>query len=137
MPKPGQHLAEEIQFVLSPLESTTLWQPSASGNTELLKTSEYPKPGSLLIGAPGFEPGTSPTRTVRATRLRHAPRGVIISERRTGRGEGLAPLLWTGRRFHSMKMARRLIPILVVALLAMVPAAARAYLPPGFIGVSP
>ena len=28
----------------------------------------------LLIGAPGFEPGTSPTRTVRATRLRYAPR---------------------------------------------------------------
>src|SRR3712207_2537540 len=25
------------------------------------------------IGAPGFEPGTSPTRTARATRLRHAP----------------------------------------------------------------
>src|SRR5205807_5526487 len=25
------------------------------------------------IGAPGFEPGTSPTRTVRATRLRYAP----------------------------------------------------------------
>jgi hypothetical protein len=33
------------------------------------------------IGAPGFEPGTSPTRTVRATRLRHAPRAAIISER--------------------------------------------------------
>src|SRR3954451_6523490 len=29
---------------------------------------------SESIGAPGFEPGTSPTRTVRATRLRHAPR---------------------------------------------------------------
>src|SRR4051794_13149311 len=28
----------------------------------------------LEIGAPGFEPGTSPTRTVRATRLRHAPK---------------------------------------------------------------
>ena len=27
-----------------------------------------------LVGAPGFEPGTSPTRTARATRLRHAPR---------------------------------------------------------------
>ena len=26
-----------------------------------------------LIGAPGFEPGTSPTQTVRATKLRHAP----------------------------------------------------------------
>ena len=26
-----------------------------------------------LIGALGFEPRTSPTRTVRATRLRHAP----------------------------------------------------------------
>ena len=30
--------------------------------------------GGNSIGAPGFEPGTSPTRTVRATRLRHAPR---------------------------------------------------------------
>ena len=29
--------------------------------------------GPGLIGAPGFEPGTSPTRTARATRLRHAP----------------------------------------------------------------
>jgi hypothetical protein len=29
---------------------------------------------ALIVGAPGFEPGTSPTRTVRATRLRHAPR---------------------------------------------------------------
>ena len=36
-----------------------------------------------------------------------------------------------------MTMARRLIPILVVALLALVPAGARAYLPPGFVGVSP
>ena len=31
-------------------------------------------PPPVPIGAPGFEPGTSPTRTVRATRLRHAPR---------------------------------------------------------------
>src|SRR3954454_8867332 len=30
--------------------------------------------GGRYIGAPGFEPGTSPTRTARATRLRHAPR---------------------------------------------------------------
>src|SRR6478736_6909284 len=87
--------------------------------------------GFHAIGAPGFEPGTSPTRTVRATRLRHAPRGVIISERRVGRGEGRSPLLWTGRRFQAMKMARRLIPILVVLLLATVPAGAHAYLPPG------
>lgn len=36
-----------------------------------------------------------------------------------------------------MKMARRLIPILALALLVAMPAAARAYLPPGFIGVSP
>jgi len=36
-----------------------------------------------------------------------------------------------------MTMARRLIPILVVALLAAVPAAAQAYLPPGFVGISP
>ena len=30
-------------------------------------------PDGGLIGAPRFEPGTSPTRTVRATRLRYAP----------------------------------------------------------------
>jgi len=36
-----------------------------------------------------------------------------------------------------MKMARRLIPILVLVLLAAMPAAARAYLPPGFVGISP
>lgn len=36
-----------------------------------------------------------------------------------------------------MKMARRLIPILVLALLATMPAAAQAALPPGFVGISP
>jgi len=34
-------------------------------------------------------------------------------------------------------MARRLIPILVLVLLAVMPAAAWAYLPPGFVGISP
>src|SRR6476659_6117278 len=33
----------------------------------------------LAIGAPRFELGTSPTRTVRATRLRHAPEAGIIA----------------------------------------------------------
>ena len=36
----------------------------------------------MKIGAPGFEPGTSPTRTVRATRLRHAPSGISIAKTR-------------------------------------------------------
>jgi hypothetical protein len=36
-----------------------------------------------------------------------------------------------------MMMARRLIPILLVALLVAMPAAAHAYLPPGFVGISP
>src|SRR3954452_6636018 len=47
------------------------------------------------IGAPGFEPGTSPTRTARATRLRHAPRygrsllgraghGLVVPDRQPG-----------------------------------------------------
>src|SRR6478735_9780488 len=39
-------------------------------------------------------------------------------------------------RVQSIRMARRLILGLVLALLAM-PAAAQAYLPPGFIGISP
>jgi hypothetical protein len=36
-----------------------------------------------------------------------------------------------------MKMAHRLIPILVMALLATMPAAVSAYLPAGFVGISP
>ena len=40
------------------------------------------------IGAPGFEPGTSPTRTVRATGLRHAPNApMVLDDRRSGKGE--------------------------------------------------
>src|SRR6476646_7553912 len=54
---------------------------------------------NIYIGAPGFEPGTSPTRTVRATRLRHAPRGLDYPRRR-GAGAGRpVPLLWAGRGF--------------------------------------
>ena len=41
-----------------------------SGGARLLRRAGR----RMTIGAPGFEPGTSPTRTVRATRLRHAPR---------------------------------------------------------------
>ena len=47
--------------------------PRAGRRAELLGLSPYFF--ALQIGAPGFEPGTSPTRTVRATRLRHAPMG--------------------------------------------------------------
>ena len=91
----------------------------------------------VYIGAPGFEPGTSPTRTVRATRLRHAPRGPIIPdggvEALGGRRRYFGPegCLW--RR----PMMRRLIPALVLVLMAVAPAAAQAYLPPGFVGISP
>jgi hypothetical protein len=49
---------------------------------EAIRHRSLSGPGSnkeVLIGAPGFEPGTSPTRTVRATRLRHAPRRSRVS----------------------------------------------------------
>ena len=46
---------------------------AASGFHGSGTTKPAPERGSLAIGAPGFEPGTSPTRTARATRLRHAP----------------------------------------------------------------
>ena len=40
------------------------------------------------IGAPGFEPGTSPTRTVRATGLRHAPNDpMVLDTLGSGKGE--------------------------------------------------
>ena len=94
---------------------------------------------SAVIGAPGFEPGTSPTRTVRATRLRHAPRAAIISERRLERRSGPAR---RGRYFaprpcSSKAMTRKITLILALALAAIAPSAAHAYLPQGFIGVSP
>ena len=50
------------------------------------------------VGAPGFEPGTSPTRTVRATRLRHAPRSPSLGQTRTNRGcETAFPVTLEGR----------------------------------------
>src|SRR5216684_6322504 len=39
-----------------------------------------------MVGAPGFEPGTSRTPSVRATRLRYAPTGTLITVRRKKRG---------------------------------------------------
>ncbi len=58
------------------------WKPGAPGcpafgpGSALTLTKVWRSLRSeMTIGAPGFEPGTSPTRTVRATRLRHAPRG--------------------------------------------------------------
>ena len=35
-----------------------------------------------MVGAPGFEPGTSRTPSVRATRLRYAPTGKLTAIRR-------------------------------------------------------
>ena len=40
------------------------------------------------VGAPGFEPGTSASRTQRSTGLSHAPRGT--ADRALGAGAGLA-----------------------------------------------
>jgi site-specific DNA recombinase len=51
--------------------------PARLGREAVTQTAASSGGGSnegLLVGAPGFEPGTSPTRTVRATRLRHAPK---------------------------------------------------------------
>jgi hypothetical protein len=45
----------------------------ARGGRQIGQLPPTPAPNQPSIGAPGFEPGTSPTRTVRATRLRHAP----------------------------------------------------------------
>ena len=41
--------------------------------TRLLRLEGPPQRPSSPVGVPGFEPGTSPTRTARATRLRYTP----------------------------------------------------------------
>lgn len=77
------------------------------------------------IGAPRFELGTSPTRTVRATRLRHAPNaGGIIADLRSSQERAEMPwpirlaasntqitamiiaLLWPSHRFAESSLAR-------------------------------
>ena len=47
-----------------------------SRNEQIVATG-FPR----TIGVPGFEPGTSPTRTERATRLRHTPSPDRVPER--------------------------------------------------------
>src|SRR3954454_12781464 len=54
------------------LPSSRTGTREARGTCGNAPASSNARPGE--IGAPGFEPGTSPTRTVRATRLRHAPK---------------------------------------------------------------
>src|SRR5262249_6709357 len=93
----------------------------------------------ICIGAPGFEPGTSPTRTVRATRLRHAPRRGRLSQRSTWEDapSRCGATLGLGRGLRLEEMVRKVAVLVALMALAVVPAPARAYLPPGFIGISP
>jgi hypothetical protein len=89
----NQALFERLVVYDDDIESTEIAEPFATladselparlGGETVTQTASSSGGGSnegLLIGAPGFEPGTSPTRTVRATRLRHAPRGAIIPD---------------------------------------------------------
>src|ERR1051326_4590044 len=57
----------------------------------------------VYIGAREVEPGTSPTRTVRAPRLRHAPRGVDSPRRGKWGPGGLCRYFGRGSGSHSMK----------------------------------
>src|SRR4029077_14811669 len=50
-----------------------------------------------MVGAPGFEPGTSRTPSVRATRLRYAPTGTLITMRRNNLGVRTATVAATSR----------------------------------------
>ena len=60
----------------APLGTGSVSGPSKAPRTEPTPTKKPPRErGFRKIGAPRFELGTSPTRTVRATRLRHAPMG--------------------------------------------------------------
>src|SRR5580765_5934642 len=73
-------------------------------------------PPGLLVGAAGFEPTTLSSRTIRATKLRHAPTGCPLSQglrmiaealTRAARASGLfdvdrtgAPVRWLTDREH-------------------------------------
>jgi uncharacterized membrane protein YdjX (TVP38/TMEM64 family) len=67
------------------------------------------------IGAPGFEPGTSPTRTVRATRLRHAPRADILGRHTPG----VASARQGGQDQASKRLSLRSIAITLTGIAAL------------------
>ena len=52
---------------------------AAKANTTTAASNGHGSNRDQPVGAPGFEPGTSPTRTARATRLRHAPTRSAVS----------------------------------------------------------
>jgi hypothetical protein len=54
---------------------------------------------ALIIGLTGFEPATSPTRTERATRLRHSPKGPKGSRCHTG-------VAWASPAFAASSLSR-------------------------------
>ncbi len=60
-------------------EASEKMEPHWNLKTPLRSRKSAPQCGFSDIGAPGFEPGTSPTRTARATRLRHAPTHRAVS----------------------------------------------------------
>ena len=80
-PRAGRHPGELTAFRQKELGRARVADPARAGRDGRgPRAGEGPPcgplagPGRPSIGAPRFELGTSPTRTVRATRLRHAPR---------------------------------------------------------------
>ena len=67
----------DLDVARVPLEPADFVVNSRGSGSEIELPPKVPANGDVSIGAPGFEPGTSPTRTVRATRLRHAPIGPV------------------------------------------------------------
>ena len=81
--------------------------PLPAPNGEKVAVCATFSPTASPIGAAGFEPATSPTRTVRATRLRHAPKAGIL---KTGRRARNRPPLPPGlpRLYVLLRTASRL-----------------------------
>src|ERR1019366_2295151 len=70
------HAVQKVRSATAHLVPSVRWAragPTSSTTAARVTLPVMPRPQVRSIGAPGFEPGTSPTRTVRATRLRHAP----------------------------------------------------------------
>src|SRR5207253_171136 len=60
----------------------------APAHAEVRRVPEPSGPRVVMVGAPGFEPGTSASRTLRATKLRYAPKPAARAgpEQSTGHG---------------------------------------------------
>ena len=91
----GQLLDRKADHIPPPRLNLRFWRPPSAATacslTRARKSGRRRTVGSPnKVGAPGFEPGTSASRTQRSTELSHAPKLVVTTRKKRSRGNAWA-----------------------------------------------